>query len=800
MAFSSPVTPWNCSPGYYNDGSDCDCGCGSVDPDCSSDTGIAGVCDYCDDPGSCSTAACPGTIDTADNSSCVAAAVCGNHTVETGEACDGSIPAGTDCTTIGAGFTGGTLACSATTCQYDTSGCTGGTPTCAAGQTERVYVYPAASLPVAVPDNTAAGVLLPIAITDPGLVASLRVVFGATHTYDADLDVFLISPAAVSTDLSSDNGSGGDNYTGTVFDDAATVAITAGTAPFTGSFRPEQALSRFAGTPLAGTWTLKAADDSGTDTGSVTAFELHFCVAPVPVCGDGTLGLGEQCDGNNLNGKTCVTQGFVGGTLGCNACQLDTTGCTDCPSGQTERRYTATGLPVAIPDATSAGVLVPISVTDTGTVASLKVQFGATHTYDGDLDVALTSPAALAVNLSTGNGAGGDNYTDTLFDDAATTAITAGTAPFTGSFRPEQSLSTFVGAAVQGTWSLKVVDTASGDTGSVQKLTLRFCLTPATAGCGNGTIDAGESCDGTNLGGATCASATGGARPGGTLACNACAYDTTGCIAVPTCGNGTLEAGEACDGANFGTATCSSATGGARPNGTLACNACALDATGCTAASTCGNGTLDSGEACDGTNFGTATCSSATGGARPGGTLACNACALDTSGCTTAARADLALFTFETSLPVSAGPFPAESGSKASSSTIRGFHAVTATYSTPGGNSSAHSFNANNWSVGDYFEVMVPGTGASSFEVSFDQYKSSTGPADFKVQWSTDGTNFQDLGASYAVITTTWTTFGPYALPASADGAASIYVRLTSNVTTAASGTCRVDNVRVTGL
>ena len=54
--------------------------------------------------------------------------------------------------------------------------------------------------------------------------------------------------------------------------------------------------------------------------------------------------------------------------------------------------------------------------------------------------------------------------------------------------------------------------------------------TPAVTGtgfCGNGTIDAGEQCDGANLGGATCQSVGFGS---GTLACGpGCTFDTSGC-------------------------------------------------------------------------------------------------------------------------------------------------------------------------------------------------------------------------------------------------------------------------------
>ena len=45
------------------------------------------------------------------------------------------------------------------------------------------------------------------------------------------------------------------------------------------------------------------------------------------VCGDGVAGYGEACDGSDLNGESCVSQGHGGGTLACSACAFDTSGC-----------------------------------------------------------------------------------------------------------------------------------------------------------------------------------------------------------------------------------------------------------------------------------------------------------------------------------------------------------------------------------------------------------------------------------------------------------------------------------------
>jgi len=111
--------------------------------------------------------------------------------------------------------------------------------------------------------------------------------------------------------------------------------------------------------------------------------------------------------------------------------------------------------------------------------------------------------------------------------------------------------------------------------------------------CGNGAIDEGEECDGTNLGGATCESLGLGT---GSLACTgACSYDTTGCIATD-CGNGTIDTGEECDGTELGGATCEGE--GYPLGGTLECTpGCTLDLSGC-----CGDGSVGGTEPCDDAN------------------------------------------------------------------------------------------------------------------------------------------------------------------------------------------------------
>jgi hypothetical protein len=48
-----------------------------------------------------------------------------------------------------------------------------------------------------------------------------------------------------------------------------------------------------------------------------------------PVCGNGVIDDGEQCDGGNLGGFTCVDLGYSGGTLACDpvTCTYDASAC-----------------------------------------------------------------------------------------------------------------------------------------------------------------------------------------------------------------------------------------------------------------------------------------------------------------------------------------------------------------------------------------------------------------------------------------------------------------------------------------
>lgn len=155
--------------------------------------------------------------------------------------------------------------------------------------------------------------------------------------------------------------------------------------------------------------------------------------------------------------------------------------------GASTTTFTSTDIPKTILD--NATVTSTVTVSDTNPISDVNVTITSlTHSYDADLDIYLLAPDGTTVELSTDNGAGGDNFTNTVFDDAAATSITAGTAPFTGTYKPEGSLATLNNKPANGTWTLRVADDASGDTGTLNGWSITISTRTACAtgiSCGN---------------------------------------------------------------------------------------------------------------------------------------------------------------------------------------------------------------------------------------------------------------------------------------------------------------------------
>ncbi len=250
-------------------------------------------------------------------------------------------------------------------------------------------------------------------------------------------------------------------YSGTTATQLNKVRITFDTAITASSFTTADIVS-FNGPSGAITTTYTVTPVAG----SATQFDIGFGAQTAagtysltfgPSIQD-TAGKSMDQNGNGTAGETTADRFTATGSLVLNV----------------NRTFSATGLPLAIKDRQTTTST--ITVTENVKITDLNVKVAIAHTYDSDLVITLTSPtvngvAGKTVTLFNRRGGSGDNLTNTTFDDEATTAIASGVAPFSGSFKIENTtgnlLSAFDGRSTQGVWTLKVSDKANADIGSL---------------------------------------------------------------------------------------------------------------------------------------------------------------------------------------------------------------------------------------------------------------------------------------------------------------------------------------------
>lgn len=113
-----------------------------------------------------------------------------------------------------------------------------------------------------------------LTVANVGTILDLNVLVNINHTWDEDLDVFLVAPDGTRVELFTDVGGLGVNFTNTLLDDEATALIASGVAPFTGTYKPEGNLASFEGRSLAGVWKLEVTDDTRADRGTLLNWSI----------------------------------------------------------------------------------------------------------------------------------------------------------------------------------------------------------------------------------------------------------------------------------------------------------------------------------------------------------------------------------------------------------------------------------------------------------------------------------------------------------------------------------------------
>ena len=361
-----------------------------------------------------------------------------------------------------------------------------------------------------------------------GALADLDVTLDITHGWDSDLDVYLLSPLGTRVELFTGVGGMEENFSGTTLDDEATLAIGSGFAPFSGRYRPEGSLAALDGEDPNGTWRLEITDTEDLIAGALNSWSITFTVsgaephrqtdaeglyvfgdldpgtytvrevvkpgwqqtAPASGYHEVSVASGQAVEGvdfgnrlprteirgrkwNDLDGDGVWEDGEPGLPEWTIYLDLNGNGVWDGSGGSGPTTVASTDVPIAILDLDT--VTSDLSVGGAaGALTDLDVTLDITHNWDSDLDVYLISPLGTRVELFTGVGGMGEDFSGTTLDDEATLAIGSGFAPFSGRYRPEGSLAALDGEDPNGTWLLEITDTEEYLAGTLNSWSITF--------------------------------------------------------------------------------------------------------------------------------------------------------------------------------------------------------------------------------------------------------------------------------------------------------------------------------------
>ncbi len=185
----------------------------------------------------------------------------------------------------------------------------------------------------------------------------------------------------------------------------------------------------------------------------------------------------EGCSGDGVLDLNCLAAGLYFIRVNCYGSQpylLKVTGedPDDCPLTEVENQHCAG--PCVGPILDMQTFAYPIPVPRPYIISDLNVRLTLSHTRDSNLILQLVTPWGDTLDLSRQNGGDGDHYIETVFDDEAALYINQGTAPFTGSFQPQEALSAVDGLNAQGTWKIVVSDRGRSHQGYLECVCLEF--------------------------------------------------------------------------------------------------------------------------------------------------------------------------------------------------------------------------------------------------------------------------------------------------------------------------------------
>ena len=288
------------------------------------------------------------------------------------------------------------------------------------------------------------------------------------------------------------------------------TAACGGVAGINGTLLTGSGADSYTWGPLAGLYTNATATTAYTGTATATVYAAPTSFTNYTVTGlNNTTGCSNKAVAliNYTPPAPTIAPSSVTMCLGDPAVRL-----TSSSSATSFATFTTGTISVPIPDNNITGATstlavsgIPANATITGVQAALNI----THTWVGDLVIALKAPGGNILNIdgyltNTGGAGATSGFTNTRISSAGTAALSSGSNPYNGIFRADAYLGAGTGptgydanvnsfallnasaTAANGTWTLAMYDGGPADVGTLTSWGLQITYvtgvpsTPAT--------------------------------------------------------------------------------------------------------------------------------------------------------------------------------------------------------------------------------------------------------------------------------------------------------------------------------
>ncbi|MBF0452366.1 MAG: proprotein convertase P-domain-containing protein [Candidatus Magnetomorum sp.] len=371
----------------------------------------------------------------------------------------------------------------------------------------------AKNLPMVLPDLQE--IRLQMTLSDIGKINHLKIRIKVQHRHFSDIQAYLISPQNKWISLFGDvNIIEVTDIVDLELDDDAIRDISEATFPVAGQYRPKAPLSSLNGLDVKGTWTLFLRDTRRSDGGLLLnwsmIFDLNGFENSPPVARPdqaetdrrSTLTIPVLANDYDPNNDLLSITGMTSPQWGMVQLSSDEKDVVYIPSPMIERvtadtfkysisdgKATAQSMvtvqisdfficndtPMNILKASPEGLMAQIDIPlSSAIIQDMNVKLSIDHPRLIDLTASLISPLHNRIVLFEHIGEGQETFENIVFNDEADRMIDQVLSPFTGSFKPMESLGEFDGDLLSGTWKINITDEGDEDDGRLMSFELHI--------------------------------------------------------------------------------------------------------------------------------------------------------------------------------------------------------------------------------------------------------------------------------------------------------------------------------------